>query len=69
MTVLETMLMYLRLRGIKNELISKTSLSLIDLLDLNEENILANISSCHQTQFQERSEHRHVCEKHSYQGS
>jgi ATP-binding cassette subfamily A (ABC1) protein 3 len=36
MTVLETMLMYLRLRGIKNELISKTSLSLIDLLDLNE---------------------------------
>ena len=36
MTVLETMLMYSRLRGIRNELSLKTCLSLIDLLDLKE---------------------------------
>jgi ATP-binding cassette subfamily A (ABC1) protein 3 len=36
MTVLETMLMYARLRGIKNELTLKTCLSLIDLLDLKD---------------------------------
>ncbi len=36
MTVLETMFMYARLRGIKNNLLSKTCLSLIDLLDLKD---------------------------------
>lgn len=36
MTVLETMFMYARLRGIKNSLIRRTCLSLIDLLDLND---------------------------------
>jgi len=36
MTVLETMLMYSRLRGIRNELSLKMCLSLIDLLDLKE---------------------------------
>jgi ATP-binding cassette subfamily A (ABC1) protein 3 len=34
MTVMETMLMYARLRGIKSHLIEKTCLSLIKLLDL-----------------------------------
>ena len=36
MTVLETMLLYSRLRGIRNEFCLKTCLSLIDLLDLSE---------------------------------
>ena len=36
MTVLETMFMYSRLRGIKENLILKTCLSLIGLLDLND---------------------------------
>ena len=36
MTILETMFMYSRLRGIRNDLILKTCLSLIDLLDLND---------------------------------
>ena len=36
MTVLETMYMYSRLRGIKETLIFKTCLSLINLLDLND---------------------------------
>ncbi len=36
MTVLETMFMYARIRGIKNELIQRTCLSLIDLLDLSD---------------------------------
>jgi ABC-type multidrug transport system ATPase subunit len=34
MTVLETMIMYSRIRGIKNELVLRTSMSLIELLDL-----------------------------------
>ena len=36
MTVMETMEMYANLRGIRRELIKKTCLSLIDLLDLND---------------------------------
>ncbi len=36
MTVLETMFMYARIRGIKQDLIEKTCLSLIKLLDLND---------------------------------
>jgi ATP-binding cassette subfamily A (ABC1) protein 3 len=36
MTVLETMNLYARLRGIRNDLVLKTCLSLIDLLDLKE---------------------------------
>jgi ATP-binding cassette subfamily A (ABC1) protein 3 len=36
MTVMETMEMYANLRGIRKELIKKTCLSLIDLLDLND---------------------------------
>jgi ABC-type Na+ transport system ATPase subunit NatA len=36
MTVLETILMYCRLRGIRNNLVLKTCLSLIELLDLKE---------------------------------
>ena len=36
MTVLETLFMYARLRGIRNSLIRRTCLSLIDLLDLND---------------------------------
>ena len=36
MTVLETMYMYARLRGIKSHLIRKTCVSLIKLLDLND---------------------------------
>jgi ATP-binding cassette subfamily A (ABC1) protein 3 len=36
MTVLETMFMFARLRGIKSKLIPKTCLSLIKLLDLSD---------------------------------
>lgn len=36
MTVLETLFMFARLRGIKNELVMKTVLSLIKLFDLDE---------------------------------
>ena len=36
MTVLETMYMYARLRGIKHHLIPKTCVSLIQLLDLSD---------------------------------
>ena len=36
MTVLETLIMYAKLRGIKSDLVMKTCLSLIHLLDLNE---------------------------------
>ena len=36
MTVLETMILYARLRGIKNNLVLKTCLSLIDMLSLTE---------------------------------
>ncbi len=36
MTVLETMLMHARIRGIKNDLIENNCMMLIDLLDLSE---------------------------------
>lgn len=36
MTVLETLLIYSRIKGIKNELIMNACLSLIDLFELNE---------------------------------
>ena len=36
MTVMETMIMFARLRGIRNELIPRTCMSLIKLLDLSD---------------------------------
>ena len=36
MTVLETMYMYARLRGIKKQFVHKTCIALIKLLDLND---------------------------------
>ena len=56
MTTLETMYLYARLRGIRENLISKTCLSLINMLDLGD----------HTEKMVQTLRYKHIYDKHIY---